>query len=63
MSSRSTKQQLQHLAHTVQRLQDRIGDLNREMARADMQRADCQYQINRVKNIQTTVRNPASRGQ
>jgi hypothetical protein len=54
---------LQRLSHTIQDLQRRIGSITRERAKVDSVRANCQVQINKLRNIQAGLKNQASPGQ
>ena len=54
---------LQRLSRTIQELQQRIGGITRERAQVDSVRANCQVQINNLRNIQAGFRNQASPGQ
>ena len=58
----SNNNNIQSLTITVQRLQARIGELNRQSYQANCDMGNCQININRLNNSLATVRNQASPG-
>jgi chromosome segregation ATPase len=55
-------QELQALERTIQGLQARIGALNQERTNANRTMADCQVNINRLRNIQASIINQSIQG-
>ncbi len=54
---------LQLLSRQIQDLQLRIGRIVNEQTTADHVRANCQTQINKLRNIQAGIKDQASPGQ